>query len=280
MIQIGKTNQLTIVKEVDFGLYLDGENFGEILLPIRYVPAAYTIGEKLEVFLYFDSEDRLIATTLTPLAQVGEFAFLNCVAVNQAGAFLDWGLPKDLLLPYDEQTYRPEVGKSYIVYVYKDETSGRIAASTKIRDFVDEESLGEFTVGQEVDLLNANKTDLGYQMIVNNTHLALLHKHEVLHPIKHGERLNGFIQNIRDDRKIDLCLFKQASDKTDEVGEAILYKLKTNKGFLPLHDKSDPEAIKAMFGVSKKIFKKSIGSLYKQKRISIEENGIRLNKDT
>ncbi|OIQ00222.1 MAG: GntR family transcriptional regulator [Zetaproteobacteria bacterium CG2_30_46_52] len=276
MIQIGKTNPLTIVKEVDFGLYLDGENFGEILLPIRYVPAAYTIGEKLEVFLYFDSEDRLIATTLTPLAQVGEFAFLNCVAVNQAGAFLDWGLPKDLLLPYDEQTYRPEVGKSYIVYIYKDESSGRIAASTKIRDFVDEESLGEFTVGQEVELLNANKTDLGYQMIVNNTHLALLHKHEVLQPLKHGERLKGFIQNIRPDRKIDLCLFKQASDKTDEVGEAILYKLKTNKGFLPLHDKSDPEAIKAMFGVSKKIFKKTIGSLYKQKRITIEENGIRL----
>lgn len=277
MIQIGKTNSLTIVKEVDFGLYLDGESLGEILLPIRYVPATYVIGEKLEVFLYFDSEDRLITTTLKPYAQVGEFAFLKCIAINQAGAFLDWGLAKDLLLPYDEQTYRPEVGKSYIVYVYKDEHSGRIAASTKIRDFIDEESLGEFSVGQEVQLLNANKTDLGYQMIVNNTHLALLHNHEVLRPIQHGERLTGFIQNIRADRKIDLCLFKQASDKTDEVGVAILYQLKTNQGFLPLHDKSAPEAIQATFGVSKKIFKKSIGSLYKQKLITISSDGIRLN---
>lgn len=276
MLEIGKHHNLTIVKEVGFGLYLDGEERGEILLPLRYVPEHYTVGDKLAVFLYFDSEDRIIATTESPLAEVGQFAFLECVAVNHAGAFLHWGLSKDLLLPYDEQTYRPEVGKSYVVYIYKDLNSGRLAASMKLRDFADEESLGEFEVGQEVELLNANKTDLGYQMIINHTHIGLLHHHEAFRTLKHGEKLSGFIQHIRDDRKIDLCLHKLPSEKTDEVGELILYKLTTHSGFLPLHDKSEPQAIQAMFGISKKVFKKSIGALYKSKAITIDADGIRL----
>ncbi len=277
MIHIGKMNRLRVVKEVDFGVYLDGgEERGEILLPVRYVPAECKVGDEIDVFIYFDSEDRIIATTEKPYAQVGEFAFLEVVAVNNTGAFLDWGLMKDLLLPYDEQTHRPEVGKSYVVYIFQDGTTGRVVASTKIRDFLDDESLGDFTVGQEVDLLNANKTDLGYQMIINNSHVGLLHQHEAMRVIKHGEKLKGFIQNIREDRKIDLCLFRQASDKTDEVNELILYKLKNSSGFLPLHDKSDPRDIQAAFGVSKKMFKKAIGSLYKQKAIVLEKEGIRL----
>ncbi len=277
MIHIGKMNRLRVVKEVDFGVYLDGgEERGEILLPVRYVPEECKVGDEIEVFIYFDSEDRIIATTEKPYAQVGEFAFLEVVAVNNTGAFLDWGLMKDLLLPYDEQTHRPEVGKSYVVYIFQDGTTGRVVASTKIRDFLDDESLGDFTVGQEVDLLNANKTDLGYQMIINNSHVGLLHQHEAMRVIKHGEKLKGFIQNIREDRKIDLCLFRQASDKTDEVNELILYKLKNSSGFLPLHDKSDPRDIQAAFGVSKKMFKKAIGSLYKQKAIVLEKEGIRL----
>jgi len=277
MIHIGKTNHLRVVKEVDFGVYLDGgEERGEILLPIRYVPKGCKVDDNIDVFIYFDSEDRIIATTEQPYAQVGEFAFLEVVAVNNTGAFLDWGLMKDLLLPYDEQTHRPEVGKSYVVYVFQDGTTGRVVASTKTRDFLDDESLNDFQEGQEVELLNANKTDLGYQMIINNTHSGLLHQHEVLQPIKHGEKLTGFIQKIREDRKIDLCLHQQASDKTDEVTDLILYKLKTNSGFLALHDKSDPKDIQAAFGVSKKMFKKALGSLYRKKAITLEINGIRL----
>ncbi len=278
MVHIGKTNSLRVIKEVDFGVYLDGgKEFGEILLPIRYVPKDCKVDDILDVFIYFDSEDRIIATTETPYAQVGEFAFLEVVAVNKTGAFLDWGLMKDLLLPYDEQTHRPEVGKSYVVYIFQDGTTGRVVASTKIRDFLDTESLGEFEVGQEVELLNANKTDLGYQMIINNTHSGLLHQHEAMRVIKHGEKLKGFIQNIREDRKIDLCLHKQASDKTDEVNDLILYKLKSSGGFLALHDKSDPQDIQNTFGISKKMFKKALGSLYKQKKITLEEKGIRLS---
>jgi len=279
MIHIGKTNHLRMVKEVDFGVYLDGgESLGEILLPIRYVPENLKVDDMLDVFIYYDSEDRIIATTEKPYAQVGEFAFLEVVAVNNTGAFLDWGLMKDLLLPYDEQTHRPEVGKSYVVYVLQDGTTGRVIASTKIRDFLDDESLGDFEVGQEVELLNANKTDLGYQMIINNTHSGLLHQHEAMRFIKHGEKLKGYIQNIREDRKIDLCLHQLPSEKTDEVTELIIYKLKSNGGFLPLHDKSDPKDIQQAFGVSKKMFKKAIGSLYKQKSITIEANGIRATK--
>jgi len=277
-MHIGKINTLSVVKEVDFGLYLDGgQEYGEILLPLRYVPQGCQAGDTLEVFIYYDSEDRLIATTQTPYAQVGEFAFLNCVAVNNTGAFLDWGLMKDVLLPFDEQTHRPEVGRAYIAYIFRDEETGRIVASTKIRDFLDDQSMNDFEVGQKVSLLNAEKTDLGYVMIINHTHLGLLHQHEVLQPLKHGEVLDGFIQNIRQDRKIDLCLHLQPSDKTDEVSALILYKLKTNGGFLALNDKSDPESIRQAFHVSKKMFKKALGALYKQKSIVLEENGIRSN---
>ncbi|MDX8382486.1 MAG: S1-like domain-containing RNA-binding protein [Ghiorsea sp.] len=276
MIQIGKVNNLRIVKEVEFGLYLDGGERGEVLLPKRYVPETFHIDELLDVFIYFDSEDRIIATTETPHVQAREFAFLECVAVNKAGAFLDWGLMKDLLLPYDEQTHRPEVGKSYIVYVFCDEDTGRLVASMKVRDFLDEQSLNDFKVGESVGLLNADKTDLGYLMIVNNTHAGLLHQHEAMRTIKHGERLEGFIQNIREDKKIDLCLHLQASDKTDEVADLILQKLTKNGGFLAIHDKSDPKDIQRMFGVSKKVFKKAIGSLYKQKAVVLVDRGVRL----
>jgi len=277
MVAIGKTNTLRIIKEVDFGIYLDGgKAFGEILLPIRYVPKNVQIDGDIEVFIYFDSEDRVIATTETPYAQVGEFAFLEVVDVNNTGAFMNWGLMKDLLLPYDEQTHRPEVGKSYVVYILQDGTTGRPIASMKIRDFLDDESLNEFKVGQEVSLMSANKTDLGYQMIINNTHVGLLHQHEAIRSIKHGEKLQGFIQNIRDDRKIDVCLHLKPSEKTGEITDLILYKLKANGGSLALHDKSDPKDIQKAFGISKGMFKKALGALYKQKKITIESDGIHL----
>ena len=277
MLNIGKINSLRIVKEVDFGLYLDGgEKFGEILLPIRYVPKGAKVDAMIDVFIYFDSEDRIIATTETPFAQVGEFAFLEVVDVNNTGAFMNWGLSKDLLLPYDEQTHRPEVGKSYVVYIFQDDATGRPIASMKIRDFLDDESVDDFKVGEKVELMSANKTDLGYQMIINNSHVGLLHQHEAIRVIKHGEKLEGFIQNIREDHKIDVCLHLKPSEKTGEITDLILYKLKTNAGFLPLHDKSDPKDIQQTFGVSKGMFKKAIGALYKQKKITLEANGIRL----
>ena len=277
MVSIGKTNTLRIIKEVDFGIYLDGgKEFGEILLPIRYVPKNVQVDDDIEVFIYFDSEDRIVATTETPYAQVGEFAFLEVVDVNNTGAFMNWGLMKDLLLPYDEQTHRPEVGKSYVVYILQDGTTGRPIASMKIRDFLDDESLNEFKVGQKVSLMSANKTDLGYQMIINNTHVGLLHQHEAIRSIKHGERLQGFIQNIRDDRKIDVCLHLKPSEKTNEITDLILYKLKANGGSLALHDKSDPKDIQKTFGISKGMFKKALGALYKQKKIKLEVDGIRL----
>ena len=277
MVSIGKTNTLRIIKEVDFGIYLDGgKEFGEILLPIRYVPKNVQVDDDIEVFIYFDSDDRIIATTETPYAQVGEFAFLEVVDVNNTGAFMNWGLMKDLLLPYDEQTHRPEVGKSYVVYILQDGTTGRPIASMKTRDFLDDESLNEFKVGQKVSLMSANKTDLGYQMIINNTHVGLLHQHEAIRSIKHGEKLQGFIQNIRDDRKIDVCLHLKPSEKTDEITDLILYKLKANGGSLALHDKSDPKDIQKTFGISKGMFKKALGALYKQKKIKLEADGIRL----
>ncbi len=279
MVHIGKTNHLRVVKEVDFGVYLDGgEQYGEILLPIRYVPKHTKVGDTLEVFIYYDSEDRIIATTETPYAQVGEFAFLEVVDVNKTGAFLNWGLSKDLLLPYDEQTHRPEVGKAYVVYIFQDDATSRPIASMKIRDFLDDESLDDFEVGQPVDLMSANKTDLGYQMIINNSHVGLLHQHEAMRSLNHGEKLQGFIQHIRDDHKIDVCLHLKPSEKTGEVTELILYKLKTSGGFLALHDKSDPKDIQKAFGVSKKMFKKAIGALYKQHQITLEPNGIRLQE--
>jgi len=277
MVAIGKTNTLRMIKEVDFGIYLDGgKEFGEILLPMRYVPKQVQADDDIEVFIYFDSEDRIIATTETPYAQVGEFAFLEVVDVNNTGAFMNWGLMKDLLLPYDEQTHRPEVGKSYVVYILQDGTTGRPIASMKIRDFLDDESLNEFKVGQEVSLMSANKTDLGYQMIINNTHVGLLHQHEAIRSIKHGEKFQGFIQNVREDRKIDVCLHLKPSEKTGEITDLILYKLKANGGFLALHDKSDPKDIQKTFGISKGMFKKALGALYKQKMITIAQDGIRL----
>jgi len=281
MAEIGRINRLTVAKEVDFGLYLDGGDvhaggLGNVLLPRRYVPKGCKVGDALDVFIYLDSEDRFIATTEKPYAMVGEFALLKVVSVSQVGVFLDWGLPKDLLLPYNEQLCRMEVGKSYVVRVFLDEESHRIAASALLDDFLHEGSEGEFTAGEEVQLFNAAKTELGYKMIVNNSHWGLLHRHDVVRELKRGERLTGYIKQIRPDGKIDLCLHRLPSEKSDEVGEAILAALEQAGGFLPLSDKSSPDAIRERFGVSKAMFKKAIGALYKQRQIVIGDDGIRL----
>lgn len=275
MMEIGKFNTLRIVKTVDFGIYLDGGGFGEILLPKRYVPENYEIDDMIEVFIYNDSEDRLTAITDKPYAMVGEFALLKAVSVNTVGAFLDWGLPKDLLVPFGEQNLKMEEGKSYIVAIYLDAESNRIVASSKLDKFLDNIPI-DVEEGQEVDLFICQSTELGYKAIINNTHWGMLYKNEVFQPLNKGQNIMGFVKKIRDDEKIDLCLDKPGYEKIDELSQMILTLLKENDGFIPLNDKSSSEAIYGQFHQSKKTFKKAIGSLYKKRFISIEKDGIRL----
>ncbi|VAW24262.1 S1 RNA binding domain [hydrothermal vent metagenome] len=275
MAEIGKINNLEIVKEVDFGVYLDGEEDGEILLPKRYIPDGAVIGDVLEVFIYLDSEDRIIATTEKPLATAGEFAFLEVVAVTPFGAFLNWGLPKDLLVPFREQWQKMEVGRSFIVYIYLDHESKRIVASSKVEKFLDNLPV-EFEVGEEVDLMVFGETELGYKAIVDDISTGILYKNEVFQTVKTGQLLKGYIKKIRDDEKIDLSLQKPTVRRFDEFTEKVLSFLKENNGSMPLTDKSPPEAIYEIFGMSKKNFKKAIGALYKKRMIIIDEGAIRL----
>lgn len=273
---IGHINTLTILKEVSFGVYLDAGVLGEVLLPTRYLPPHCKVGDAIDVFLYHDSEDRLIATTETPYAQVNTCAYLKCIATNRAGAFLDWGLSKDLLVPFNQQKPPMEEGKSYVVRLFLDEQSQRITASAKLDRFLFQDSDEDFQVGEEVSLLNANKTDLGYKVIINHTHWGLLHEHEASRSIKRGACFTGYIKHIRDDGKIDVSLHQGIRDKLDQHAIHILDILRQSDGFLPLHDKSNPEAIQQALGMSKGLFKKSIGKLYKEKRIQIQSDGIHL----
>lgn len=275
MIQTGRYNTLKVVKFVDFGVYLDGAEKGEILLPARYVPEACEVGEDLEVFIYLDSEDRIIATTEKAYAQVGEFAMLRVIAVNNIGAFLDWGLMKDLLVPFREQKMNMVAGRSYLVYVYLDPDSQRIAASAKLEKFLDN-VLPEYQVGEEVSLIVESESDLGYNAIINHLHRGILYHDELPGPLNKGQQLKAYIKKVREDKKIDLSLYRPGYEQVDAVSQNILNRLKEAGGFLPLTDKSDAALIFDHFSISKKVFKKAIGALYKQRRISLEESGIRL----
>ena len=275
MAEIGVLNNLRVVKEVDFGVYLDGGEHGEILLPRRYVPANCKVDDKIRVFIYLDSEDRLIATTEGPYAMAGDFALLKVVAVNSAGAFLDWGLPKDLLVPFSEQRPLMEKGKSYIVRVYVDKQSNRIVATTRLDKYLDNDP-GNFHAGQEVKLLICNQTDIGYKAIINGTHWGVLYSNEVFQSLKRGQKTKGYIKKVRDDNKIDLCLQKPGYEKVGDVTETILNVLKKKGGFLPVTDKSSPEIIYKLFGVSKKTYKKAICAIYRKRLVTIENNGIKL----
>lgn len=274
MAEIGKLNSLRIVKELDFGLYLDGGELGEILLPRRYVSDHFAIDEVISVFVYRDSEDRPIATTETPYATVGEFAFLRVVEVNKVGAFLDWGLPKDLMVPFREQNVRMKVGQSYLVHIYLD-SSLRIAASAKLDRYLDRQAV-DFSVGQKVDLMICQQSDIGHKAIINGTHWGLIHFDDLFQNLKKGEKVYGFIKKIRPDNKIDLCLEKPGYEKIDGISTTIMDALKKQGGQISITDKSTPEEIRARFGISKKNFKKALGALYKKRRITIESDGIRL----
>lgn len=275
MTEIGKVNHLYVVKEVDFGIYLDGGDLGEILMPKQYVPEGTQPEDMIDAFIYLDSEDRLVATTLKPFAMVEEFALLEVVSVTPVGAFLNWGLPKDLFVPFREQRQPMEEGKKYLVYVYVDTNSKRIAASSKIENYLDNIPV-DYDVDENVDLIIVNETDLGYNAIIDNSHLGVIFKNEVFQPLNPGDKVQGFIKKIRTDGKIDLCLQKAGYEKISEFADKIIAELQKQNGFLALTDKSSPEDIYHTFKFSKKNFKAAIGALYKKRIIALEEKGIRL----
>jgi len=274
MINVGERYELEVLKLVDFGAYLDAEDLGEILLPLKYMPEDLSVGDFVTVFIYNDSEGRLIATTQEPFAEVGEFAYLEVVATTSVGAFLDWGLDKDVLVPFGEQHRPMEVGHYYLVYLYLG-IDGRIVASSKIDKFLDDERPHDFKPQQAVNLIIANTTELGFKAIVDNSHWGVLYKNDVFERLSFGQSITGFIKYVRPDGKIDLSL-QSGQVSRDKNTEIILNHLKENDGFAPVHDKTDPKIISDLFGMSKKAFKKAIGGLYKQRVISIETDGIRL----
>ena len=279
MADIGRINHLLVEKTTPQGIYLQGGWLGQVLLPKRFVPKDCEPGDYLDAFIYLDSEDRFIATTQKPKAQVGEVAYLECVAVNQVGAFLDWGLPKELLVPYSEQHKTMTVGKSYVVYVYSDEATHRIAASTKLNHFIGKQKNAEqpaYQVGQAVELLISDRSDIGYNAVINHRDWGVLFYSDVVNPLTTGRRVKGFIKRIRDDGKIDLALHAPGFAKVDDLATRILNELHRREGFLPLSDVSPPEQIYQTFNISKRVYKMAIGALYKKRLITIEPEGIRL----
>ncbi|MDB4335018.1 S1-like domain-containing RNA-binding protein [bacterium] len=277
MAEIGKYNHLRVVKELDFGLYLDGGELGEILLPRRYVPPHCEVDSELEVFIYLDSEDRVIATTEEPLGTVGEFAYLKAVSVGKIGAFMDWGLMKDLLVPFREQKLKVEEGRSYVTYIYLDDESNRIVGSCKVEKYLDNIP-PEFKLQQEVDLMIFAVSPLGYKAIINGTHSGVLYENEVFQNLRIGDKLKGYIKKVREDDKIDLSLQPEGYKKMDDLSEKIMAVLKQNENFLDVTDKSPAERISALFGMSKKNYKKAVGGLYKKGIITMEDNGIKLKE--
>ena len=274
-IKLGEYNRLTIVKAVDFGLYLDGGDEGEILLPSRYVPKDCRIGDELDVFIYLDNEERIVATTQKPLAKVGDFAYLEVSWVNEYGAFLHWGPLKDLFCPFREQKMRMEIGESYIVFVYIDRESYRIAASAKIEHYLQKDT-PPYTVGTETDLLIWQKTNLGFQVIIDNRYQGLVYEDQIFKRIHTGDRMKGYISRVREDGKLDVTLQPLGYQQARAFSDTLLQYLKNNGGFCDLGDKSDAEDIKRRFQVSKKTFKKAVGDLYKRCLIVLDEQGIRL----
>lgn len=277
MALIGRYNSLQIVKHTNFGLYLDGAQDGEILLPNRYIPKNVPTEDEdwLNVFVYLDSEDKLLATTEKPKVQVGEFASLKVVEVNSIGVFLDWGLPKDLLLPYSEEKRTLQAGDYCVVHVYLDKHTRRITATARLDRYLDK-TPANYSVGQEVDLLVAEATDMGFKAIINNKHWGLIHKNEVFKFMRAGKQEKGYIKEIRSDGNISLSLQPVGAEAASSLNSKILAKLRENDGTLPVSDKSDPQVISGLFGVSKGNFKKAIGALYKQGQIVIHADRIEL----
>jgi len=276
MINLGVYNSLAILRSAEQGFYLGDDSGESVLLPNRYIPAGTQIGDILNVFIYNDSEDRIIATTLTPKITLNTFACLDVVNVTDHGAFLDWGLAKDIFVPFNEQSKKLEVGDHPIVFLYLDKVTNRLAASAKLNKFLSNETI-EVKENDEVDLLIAEITDIGVNVIINDRYKGILYQNEIFRKLQYGEHVKGYIKKIRTDKKIDVSLEKLGYEKVQSNEEKILVKLKENNGFLKLNDYSSPEEITEVLEMSKKTFKKAIGSLFKQRKIRIEEKGIYLN---
>jgi uncharacterized protein len=279
MLKIGQMNHMHAIKQVDFGVFLDGDKFGNILLPRRYVPATLKIGDSLDVFIYLDSDDCIIATTLTPKVMVGECAFLEVKELNSVGAFLDWGLPKDLLVPFNEQSKPMEAGRSYVVTVFLDKHTSRITASSRLSMHLEERASG-LKINDSVDLLICGRSDMGFKAVINHTHLGLVFRDDAPRTLLYGESTKGFIKEIRDDRKIGLSLKPILTNSTirDELTDIILAHLQENSGVSTLTDKSDPEEIFRQYQVSKGNYKNALSKLYKERKILIEKDHITLVK--
>lgn len=275
MINIGQYNELEILRQTSVGLYLGDEAGEDILLPTKYCPEKFEIGDKLRVFVYRDSEDRKIATNLVPKIHMHEFALLECNAVTQLGAFLDWGLEKDLMVPFAEQKVNMEQGRWYVVFLDLDEKTDRLYGSAKLDQFLDNKML-DVEEGEEVDLTVYHHSELGYSAIVNGKYSGLIFDNEVFQRLRVGQKLKGFVKKVRPDNKLDISLQPIGYEKTTEVNtDKIMRLLSENSGFLPYTDKSSPDEIYATFGISKKAFKKAIGALYKDRKVVLEETGVR-----
>ena len=275
MAQVGRVNKLTVSRVRDYGIHLDGGESGDILMLKKQAPAKCEPGDEVTVFVYGDGPGRLRATARIPYAEVGRFAKLRVKANSAAGSFLDWGLQKDLLVPKKEQHAPMEEGKSYVVFVFLDEKSNRITASSKLDKFLSQEPPG-YKEGEAVDLVIYGQTDMGYKAVVNNSHGGMIYKNEVFQKISIGQQIKGYIKRIRPDNKIDLSLQQPGYQKVDAVARNILSALKDHGGSLAVTDNSPPAEIYSLFGISKKTFKMAVGALYRKRLISMDANGIRL----
>ncbi|EKO3787010.1 GntR family transcriptional regulator [Vibrio harveyi] len=276
MIKIGQINSLEVIKTADFGVFLDGEDYGSVLLPNKYVPEGTELGAHLDVFLYFDSESQLAATIDKPIAQVGEWGLMKIEGINKTGAFVNWGIKeKDLLIPFSEQRARFTAGQNILVYVYTDKASGRIVGTTKFNKWLDK-TPANYEVNEQVELIIAERSQLGYKAIVNGEHWGMIFPSDVFGKLFIGKKLKGYIKQVREDGKIDLALQKVGVAKMDDLSSKVIELLEKKGGFLPLNDKSSPEAIFEAFRTSKGTYKKTIGGLYKAGKIVIEKDGIRL----
>lgn len=275
MAQLGTTNNLSITTHTEQGIYLDGESLGQILLPKRDIPENYQNESSLDVFIYLDSDDQPIATTRKPKVMLGECAFLKLIDMNKIGAFFDWGMPKDLLVPYAEQPNHLRKGHSYVVFLYQDRASKRLVGSIKLSKHLNEHAT-HFKAKQSVELLICGKSELGYKAVINHTHLGLIHHSDVFKNIKIGDKTNGYIKSIRDDGKINLILNLPNKKHFVELAEQIIEDLRKNHGISELTDHSPPQDIYNKWQVSKSSYKKAIGSLYKEKRITISDKYIKL----
>ncbi|ORT49786.1 GntR family transcriptional regulator [Vibrio sp. qd031] len=276
MINVGQINHLKIDRQTDFGYFLDAADYGSVLLPKNLVKTPLKVGESVDAMLYFDSDNQLCATCEEPIAQVGQWGLMKVVGVNATGAFVDWGIKaKDLLIPFSEQRRRFAEGQTVLVYVYTDKASGRIVGTTKFNKLLDK-TPATYENNQKVSIVIAEKSDLGYKAIVEGTHWGMIFTSDVFGKLFIGKTLSAYIKDVRDDGKITLSLQKMGVAKFDELSERILDLLNKKDGYLPISDKSSPEAIFDLFRTSKGTFKKSIGTLYKARKITIERDGIRL----